>query len=100
VFRHLILFPSVVDHDVVERIAAEDLATAFRRSDGFRSLSVSVRPLMGPAAREGEISGVVEATFETLDAALAAIMAPSFEETKTKVEALGVRIYLFELRDL
>ena len=94
------LFPSAMDRDAVERIAAADLATAFRGSNGFRSLSVSVGPLMGPGAREGEISCVVEATFESLDTALAAIMAPSFEETKTKIEAVGVRIYLFELKDL
>ena len=94
------LFPSNVELDAVDEILEGQLGPAFRASDGFRSLSVSAGGLMGPAAQDGEIGAIVEATFETLDQALAAMMAPSFEATKTMVEGLGVRIYLFELREL
>jgi hypothetical protein len=55
---------------------------------------------MGPAARDGGTGVVVEAVFETLESSLAAIMAPSFESTKTSVESLGAQIYLFEAREL
>jgi hypothetical protein len=55
---------------------------------------------MGPAAREGGPAVVVEAVFDTLESSLAAIMAPSFDATKSLVEGLGAQLYLFEARDL
>lgn len=99
-FRHLLVFPHSADVAVVERVVADDLAPHFRRSDGFRSLSVSVGPLMGPAARDGGASFVVEAVFESLETSLAAISAPEFEQTATTVESLGAEILLFEFREL
>jgi hypothetical protein len=99
-FRQLLMFPSSVDLATVERLVTDEIATFYRRSEGFRSLSISVGPLMGPAAREGGAGVVVEAVFETLESSLGAIMAPSFEATKTTVESLGAQIYLFEAREL
>jgi hypothetical protein len=99
-FRQLLIFPSSVDVATVERIVTDEIAPFYSQSDGFRSLSISVGPLMGPAARDGGPAVVVEAVFETLESSLATIMAPSFESTKATVEALGAQIYLFETRDL
>ena len=99
-FRQLLLFPSSVDRETVERIVTDEMAPFYSQSDGFVSLSTSVGPLMGPAAREGGAGVIVEAAFETLDASLATIMSPSFETTKTTVEGLGAEIYLFEAREL
>jgi len=99
-FQQLLLFPSSVDLPTVERIVTDEIAPFYSQSDGFRSLSISVGPLMGPAAREGGAGVVVEAVFETLENSLATIMAPSFETTKTTVESLGAEIYLFEAREL
>jgi hypothetical protein len=99
-FRQLLIFPSSVDVQTVERLVADEIAAFYRLSDGFRSLSISVGPLMGPAARDDGAAIIVEAVFATLESSLATIMAPSFETTKATVESLGAQIYLFEARDL
>jgi hypothetical protein len=99
-FRQLLIFPSSADLATVERIVTDEIGPVYRESDGFRSLSISVGPLMGPAARDGGAGIVAEAVFETLESSLAAIMAPSFESTRQAVEGLGAQVYLFEARDL
>ena len=99
-FRQLLIFPGSVDPATVERIVTDEMASFYSPSPGFRSLSISVGPLMGPAARDGGAGVVVEAVFDTLETSLATIMAPSFESTKTAVELLGAQIYLFETREL
>jgi hypothetical protein len=99
-FRQLLIFPSAVDLAKVERIVTDEIAAFYSQSDGFRSLSISVGPMMGPGARDGGAGVVVEAVFETLESSLATIMSPSFETTKTTVESLGAQIYLFEAREL
>jgi hypothetical protein len=98
-FRQLMLFPSSVEPDAVERIVADEIVPAYTDSEGFMSLCLSVGDLMGPAARDGGTGTIVEATFDSLDTSIAAIMAESFESTKTKVESLGAHIYLFETRE-
>lgn len=98
-FRSLILFPSSIEGESVERLLADEIAPAFRENGGLISLHLSVGPLMGPGARDGARGSVMEATFETLDAALSAIMAPAFDATRTKVESLGADILLFEIRE-
>jgi hypothetical protein len=98
--RQLLIFPSSVHVKTVERLVADEIAVLYKLSEGFRSLSISVGPLMGPAARVGGAAVIVEAVFETLESSLATIMAPSFETTKATVESLGAQIYLFETRDL
>jgi hypothetical protein len=99
-YRHLLIFPDSADVEAVERIVEDELAPHFRSSEGFRSLSTSVGPLMGPAARNGGARLVVEAVFESLESSLAAISASGFETTATTVEALGAEIFLFEFREL
>lgn len=99
-FRQLLIFPSSVDLAMVERVVADEIATFYRQSEGFLSLSVSVGPLMGPSARDGGAGVVVEAVFQTLESSLATIMAPEFETTKTTVESLGAQIFLYEAREL
>lgn len=99
-FRQLLVFPAAADRATIERIVTDEIAPTYRQSDGFRSLSISVGPLMGPAARDGGAGVIVEAVFETLEGSLAAIMAPSFNTTKMTVESLGAEIHLFEARDL
>jgi len=81
--------------EIVERTAA-----AFKQSPGFRSFTTSVNALMGPGARDGEVSRVVEADFDTLDDALSALKAKEFQETRTASEALGTTHFLFECRDM
>jgi hypothetical protein len=99
-FRQLLIFPSSVDAATVERIVTEEVASFYDRSQEFVSLSLSVGPLMGPAARDGGAGVVVEAVFRTLESSLATIMAPEFASTKATVEALGAQIYLYEAREL
>lgn len=99
-FRQLLIFPSSANQATVERVVTDEIAPFYRERSGFRSLSVSAGPLMGPAARDGGAAVVVEAVFESLESSLATIMAPSFQATKDTVESLGAQIYLFESREL
>lgn len=98
-YRHLLIFPDSADAAAAERIVT-DLAPHFRGSEGFRSLTTSVGPLMGPSARAGGARLVVEAVFDSLETSLEAISAPEFAEIAATVESLGAEIYLFEFREL
>lgn len=98
--RNLLIFPTSADAGEVERVISDELAPYYRGSVGFCSLSTSVGPLMGPAARDGGAGIIVEAVFESLETALGAIMSSSFEATKAAVDLLGAQIYLFEAREL
>jgi len=93
------LFPSSAEQDAV-RLVADEIANAFRTRDGFRAMSVSVGPLMGPAAHSGQFGSVVEVVFDSLENALAAIGADDFAEIKAKAESFGGLIFLFEFQDL
>ena len=86
--------PLLVD-DVVERTAA-----MFRQRSGFHSVTTSVDALMGPSARAGEVSRILEADFATLDDALAALHDDAFQEVKSIIESLGTTLFLYELSDL
>jgi hypothetical protein len=97
--RHLMLFPRSADPDGVEELVAR-MAPIFRRADGFRSLTVSVDALMGPAARTGTVGRVVQADFDTLDDALAVLDADGFGELRERTEQLGPDIFLYEVADL
>ena len=55
---------------------------------------------MGPGARDGEVGRVVMADFDTLDDALNALKAETFQETRTATEALGATHFLFECREV
>ncbi|WP_183092199.1 hypothetical protein [Nocardioides stalactiti] len=99
-YRMLLIFPASVEAAVVERIAVDEMAPFLRGCDGFGSMSISVGPMMGPAARGDGASVVVTVELDTLDHALAAIGAQEFAATAGAVESLGAEIYLYEARDL
>ena len=86
--------PLLVD-DVMERTAA-----VFKQRSGFHSVTTSVDALMGPSARAGEVSRILEADFATLDDALAALHDDAFQEVKAITESLGTTLLLYELSDL
>ncbi len=97
--RTLVMFPASADprevEDLVERTAA-----AFRRSPGFRGATASVDALMGPSARSGEYGTVLEADFDDVGDALAALGAEDFAEVRAATEALSPTLLLYELREL
>jgi hypothetical protein len=98
-YRSLSLYPTSADPERVAEII-ELTATAFKQSPGFRSFTVSVDALMGPGARDGLVARVVMVDFDTLDDAMDALKADSFQETRAASEALGTTHYLFECRSI
>lgn len=98
-YRSISLYPTSAEParvaEVVERTAA-----AFKQSPGFQSFTTSVDALMGPGAREGHVARVVVVDFDSLDDALGALEADSFQETRTTVDALGATHFLFECREV
>ena len=95
VYRSLSLYPASADPGQVAEIV-ERTAAGFKQSPGFRSFTTSVNALMGPGAREGHVARVVVVDFDTLDDALSALKADSFQETRTASEAIGATHFLFE----
>ena len=81
--------------DIVERTAA-----VFKQRPGFHSVTTSVDALMGPSARAGEVSRILEADFATLDDALAALHDDAFQEFKSIIESLGTTLFLYEFSEL
>ena len=98
-YRSLMLFPASAEQDTV-RLVADEIVNAFRTRDEFRTMSVSVGPLMGPGAHTGQFGSVVEVVFDSLENAMAAISADDFAEIKAKAESFGGLIFLFEFHDL
>lgn len=98
-FRNLLLFPATMDHGTV-RLLADEIASAYRTRDGYKSTSVSVGPLMGPGAHGGQYGSVIEVVLDTLDNAIAALTAEDFTETRAKAESFGAFIVLYEYQDL
>jgi len=98
-YRMLAMYPTSADPlqvaDVIERTAA-----VFKQRSGFHSVTTSVDALMGPSARAGEVSRILEADFATLDDALAALHDDAFQEVKSITESLGTTLLLYELSDL
>ena len=98
-YRMLAMYPTSADpllvDDVIERTAA-----VFRQRSGFHSVTASVDALMGPSARAGEVSRILEVDFATLDDALAALHDDAFQEIKSITESLGTTLLLYELSDL
>ena len=86
---------------MLERL--EDEASRSRTRTRYRRQSfstTSVDALMGPGARAGEVSRILELDFATLDDALAALHDDAFQEVKSITESLGTRLFLYELSDL
>jgi len=98
-YRLLGMYPTSADpllvDDIVERTAA-----VFKQRSGFHSVTTSIDALMGPSARAGEVSRILEADFATLDDALAALHDDAFQEVKSIIESLGTTLFLYEFSDL
>lgn len=99
VYRSLSMYPTAANPAQVDELVART-AAAFKQSPGFRSFTTSVDALMGPGAREGDVGRVVMVDFDSLDDALSALEAESFQETRTATEVLGATHFLFECREL
>lgn len=98
-YRSLSMYPTSADPARVAEIV-ERTAAAFKQSPGFRSFTASVDALMGPGARDGHVARVVVVDFDSLDDALSALKAESFQETRTASEAIGATHFLFECREV
>lgn len=98
-YRIIVMFPTTSDPLVVEGIV-KATAAIFKQCSGFRSITASVDALMGPSARAGEVSRIMEADFATLDDALAALHHDGFQEVRSTTESLEPTLFLYELSDL
>jgi hypothetical protein len=98
-YRMLVMYPTSADPGLVDDIV-ERTATVFKQRSGFHSVTTSVDALMGPGARAGEVSRILEADFTTLDDALAALHDDAFKEVKSITESLGTRLFLYAFSDL
>ena len=98
-YRMLVMYPASADpllvDDIVERMAA-----VFKQRSGFHSVTTSVDALMGPSARAGAVSRILEADFATVDDALAALQDDAFQEVKSITESLGTTLFLYEFSEL
>jgi hypothetical protein len=98
-YRMLVMYPASADpllvDDIVERTAA-----VFKQRSGFHSVTTSVDALMGPSARAGAVSRILEADFATVDDALAALQDDAFQEVKSITESLGTTLFLYEFSEL
>ena len=98
-YRMLAMYPTSVDPLLVDDVV-ERTVVVFKQRSGFHSVTTSVNALMGPSARAGEVSRILEADFATLDDALAALHDDAFQEVKAITESLGTTLLLYELSDL
>lgn len=90
------MFPGAVDPDVVDGLVAR-AAAALRVLPGYRSMTTSVDALMGPSARAGGASRIMEADFATLDEALSALHDPGFLQVRSAIESFEPTLLLYEL---
>jgi hypothetical protein len=98
-FRYLVMFPAAVDPFIVDDLVAR-AASRLRVLPGYQSMTTSVEALMGPSAKAGGVSRIMETDFATLDDALAALHDPGFQEVRSTIEALEPTILLYELSKL
>lgn len=97
-YRTIAVFPKSADPSLVDDLV-DRVATAFKGSPGCRAVTLSVDHLLGPGAKSGEFGRILEADFETLDDAMAALGDDDLQETKEAVEALDTLLLLFEAVD-
>ncbi len=98
-YRSLSMYPTSADPALVADIV-ERTATAFKQSPGFRSCTSSVDALLGPGAKDGQVARVVVVDFDSLDDALTALQADSFQENRIAGDGLGATHFLFECREI
>lgn len=96
--RMLVLYPTSADPVLVDDIVERTVAV-FKQRSGFHKVATSVDALMGPSARAGEVSRILEADFATLDDALAALQDDAFQEVKSITESLGTTLFLYACSD-
>lgn len=94
-YRTLAIFPKSADQARVDKVVS-DMAAGFRQSPGFRSMTASVGPLMGPGAQSGDYGQVVEADFDSLDDFMTALDSEALAPINEEVHALGATLLLFE----
>ena len=78
----------------------QGIVSSFRASTGSQPITRSVGSLMGPGAKAGEAGWILEADFRSLEDAMAALHAEDFQDIKTRTEALGSTIFLFEVGEV
>ena len=93
------MFPKSADSSEVDELI-ERIAASFKAAEGSLPITRSLGALMGPGAKAGEAATIIEADFATLEDAMTALQAEDFQETKTRTEALGSTIFLFELQNV
>jgi hypothetical protein len=97
-FRSLSIYPVSADALEVEE-HSKSVVGAFSQSPGFVSSSMSVGPLMGPGAKLGKFARVVAVDFDSLESALGALQAESFQDLLRAGEQLTDLHFLFETEE-
>jgi hypothetical protein len=98
-YRMLVMYPTSADPLLVDDFVVRT-AAVFKQRSGFHSVTTSVDALMGPSARAGEVSRILEMDFTTLDDALAALHDDAFQEIKSITESLGTTLFPYEFSDI
>jgi hypothetical protein len=98
-FRMLVMFPTGVDIALAEDLVAR-AAAQLRVLPGYQSMTSSIGALMGPSAKAGAASCIMEADFATLEDALSALHDPGFQEVRSAIESFEPTLLLYELSNL
>ena len=98
-YRMLVMFPTTADPMLVEDLV-QRTAARFKKLPGYQSITTSVDALMGPSARAGVVSRIMEASFGSLDDALSALDDTGFDEVRTSIESLEPTLLLYEVAEL
>ena len=98
-FRLFVMFPAGVDPAVVDDLVARS-ASRLRLLPGYQGMTASAGALMGPSAKAGAASCIMEADFTTLDDALSALHEPGFQEVRSAIETFQPTLLLYELSKL
>src|SRR6187200_48328 len=98
-YRMLVMFPTTADPKLVDDLV-ERTAARFKQLPGYQSITTSVDALMGPSARAGVASRIMEATFTSVDDALSALHDTNFQEVRSRIESLEPTLLLYEVSEL
>ena len=93
------MFPKSASPTEVDALI-QGIASSFRATAGIAAVTRNVGPLMGPGAQSGEAGWILEADFPTLESAMAAMDAESFQHVKAAAETLTSMIFLYEVGDV
>jgi hypothetical protein len=98
-YRALAIFPKTADPAVAGELV-DGAATTFKASAGCLRATRSIDAIMGPSARTGDFGLILEADFETLEDALAALQGEALAPTTAAIESLQPTLLLFECREV